>query len=68
MSEEDRLRLLHGPYRPPRVKPGAALRCEVRGTLVVAGFSDGPIPWPVARNDGNGAHASMPSRTRRSLT
>jgi Helix-turn-helix domain len=50
VSEEDRIRLLHGPYKPPLVRVGRTLQCQIRGNLVVAKFSDGRIPWPMARN------------------
>jgi hypothetical protein len=45
--------LLFGPYQPPQTRPGERLFCEVRGSVVVRRFSDGPIPWPRARFPGN---------------
>jgi len=41
---------LRGTYRTPRVRVGAVLRCESRGCeVIVTGFTDGPIRWPVGR-------------------
>ena len=53
MPEPERLLLLHGPYRPPRVRRGDKLFCEVRGTVTVGGYSDAPIPWPRVKKGGN---------------
>src|SRR5262245_45972864 len=47
MQDEQRFQLLFGPYVPPRTKRGKFLFCEMRGTVKVGGYSDGPIPWPV---------------------
>jgi hypothetical protein len=38
MSDDDRFRLLLGPYKTPRFPYGSVVHCEVRG------LSDGPIP------------------------
>jgi hypothetical protein len=54
IAPDERFRLLHGPYRPPRTKPGQILCCRLRGKMTVVRFSDGRIPWPLARNDLNG--------------
>ena len=48
MDDADRFRLL-GKYRTPRVRVGAVVPCEVRGDIEVAGFTDGPIPWPLGK-------------------
>jgi hypothetical protein len=48
VNDADRLKLLSGPYRPPKCQVGRFLRCHVRGRLRVRGLSDAPIPWPVA--------------------
>ena len=47
LSSGLRYELLYGPYEPPRTRRGAHLFCEMRGTVKVGGYSDGPIPWPV---------------------
>jgi len=47
MTREEHVRLLFGPYAPPRTRRGKFLFCEVRGTVKVGGYSDGLIPWPV---------------------
>ncbi len=49
MTDADRFRLLHGPYRTPRFRRGRAVTCAVRGEVVVCGLTDGPIPWPVGQ-------------------
>jgi hypothetical protein len=52
MDDAERLRLWHGPYRPPRYGVGGRLVCAVRGFVEVVGTSHAPIPWPQARNHG----------------
>jgi len=47
LSSGLRYQLLSGPYNPPRARRGGHLVCEMRGTVKVGGYSDGPIPWPV---------------------
>ena len=49
----DACKLLHGPYRPPpHLLPGDEIFCELRGFVIVADYSDAPIPWPRARKAG----------------
>jgi hypothetical protein len=48
----DRRKLRFGPYDPPATRRGARLFCEIRGTVVVGGYSDGPIPWPRMKHGG----------------
>jgi len=47
LSSGLRYQLLGGPYDPPRAWRGGHLFCEMRGTVKVGGWSNGPIPWPV---------------------
>src|SRR5258708_7826899 len=47
LSSGLRYQLLGGPYEPPRARRGGHLFCEMRGTVKVGGYKDGPIPWPV---------------------
>jgi hypothetical protein len=50
MKDGDRFKLLNGPYSPPyRCGTGRRLFCEIRGWVMVHGFSDGRIPWPFTR-------------------
>jgi hypothetical protein len=49
MTDEDRLKLLYGPYAAPPVQHGDVVCCEARGDVVVVGETDGPIPWPVGK-------------------
>jgi hypothetical protein len=57
MTDADRFRLLFGPYCTPRFRYGEALRCELRGELVVTGLTDAPIPWPLGRRPGRNERA-----------
>jgi DNA-binding Xre family transcriptional regulator len=50
MLDEERYKLLHGPYHPPAVRLYDQLQCELRGRVVVVkAWSDGIIPWPCVR-------------------
>jgi len=44
--DPEKVKLLYGPYTPPRTRRGRFLPCELRGTVKVGGYSAGPIPWP----------------------
>ena len=46
LADDDRYRLIDGPYYPPRTARGRFLVCQLRGTVKVGGYSDAPIPWP----------------------
>lgn len=53
MDDGERLKLLHGPYVPPRCRRGDTLRCEYRDRDVkVGGMTDTPIQWPRALKTG----------------
>jgi DNA-binding Xre family transcriptional regulator len=43
------LSFVAGPYRSPRVALGDVIECARFGPLVVRGWSNGPIPWPMGR-------------------
>src|SRR5207249_4797490 len=45
--DPEKAKLLFGPYTRPRTRRGAFLFCELRGTVNVGNYSDGPIPWPM---------------------
>jgi hypothetical protein len=45
-------------YRRPDCQVGDRLRCEVRGLVKVAGFSEALVPWP---------YATTPKGSRRRL-
>src|SRR5438477_2459120 len=51
-EDEERFKLLHGPYYPPRTARGKFMVCEWRGAVRVGGYSDAPIPWPYAFRTG----------------
>jgi hypothetical protein len=46
LADDDRYRLVDGPYYPPRASRGRFLVCELRGIVKIGGYSDAPIPWP----------------------
>lgn len=52
MRRLDRFKLLHCPYRPPKVRRGSKLFCQIKGTVTVGGFRNAPIPWPYAKQRG----------------
>lgn len=55
MNDRDRFRLL-GAYRTPRVRLGSVVSCECRDCdVIVVGYSDGKVPWPVGRKRGAGS-------------
>jgi hypothetical protein len=50
MNAKDRVRLLSGPYKTPRLKKGDRATCLVRDCdVVVVGYSKGRIAWPRCR-------------------
>lgn len=51
LSEEERYRLLFGPYEPPLVKRGFLVDA-VRGRVPFRTFTNALIPWPKARRQG----------------
>ena len=55
MHDADRYKLL-GTYRTPRVR--VVLSCEARDCdVIVTGYSDARIPWPLGRQRGRSARA-----------
>src|SRR5262249_28041256 len=53
VTDAERFKLLHGPYRPPRCRVGGWLTCEVRGRVQVKAISDGRIPCPMTKAGGH---------------
>jgi len=52
MKAADRFKLL-GTYRTPRVRLGRVMSCEARDCdVIVTGYTDARIPWPVGRRKG----------------
>lgn len=51
LRDEERYRLLYGPYEPPLVKRGFLVDA-VRGKVRFGTFSNGRIPWPKAKRQG----------------
>jgi len=54
VTDDDRHRLLFGPYKTPRFRYGDTVFCERIGDAVITGLSDGPIPWPIGKRVGGG--------------
>jgi hypothetical protein len=49
----EHVRLLHGPYKPPRLRRGDRATCLFRDAeVIVTGWSDGRISWPRCRVPG----------------
>jgi hypothetical protein len=46
LSDDERYKLIDGPYYPPRTARGRFLVCQLRGSVKIGGYSDAPIPWP----------------------
>jgi hypothetical protein len=58
MNNADRFKLLFGPYPTPRIPLGHVLTCEARDCdVIVVGYSDAPIPWPIGQRRSRGARA-----------
>jgi hypothetical protein len=51
--------LLRGPYRAPALKLGRAALCLIRGEVVVTGWSEGRIPWPLCHPAGRGGRSAF---------
>jgi hypothetical protein len=50
VNQRERVRLLFGPYEAPPFKRGDRATCLYRDcTVVITGWSAGPIPWPRCR-------------------
>jgi hypothetical protein len=50
LAGAERVQLLNGPYRPPKLRRGQRTFCQYRGrTVVITGRSDGRLPWPRCR-------------------
>ena len=59
MLEQERVKLLFGPYRTPKCKVGHRLRYVMRGKITVAGLSDAPIQWPYVPQPGGNGYRSL---------
>lgn len=61
LEEEERCRLLYGPYKPPLVRDGFLVDA-VRGKVRFSHFTNAPIPWPKCKKPksrsggGSGGH------------
>ena len=52
LPDEERFRLLRGPYVAPKTKVGGSLVCRLRGRVKVSAMSTAPIPWPIVHRPG----------------
>ena len=60
MIVPDRVRLLHGPYQPPRLYVGDRATCLYRDCdVVVTSWTDAPISWPRCRHLTGKSHPSL---------
>jgi hypothetical protein len=48
-ADPEPIRLVHGPYLSPPFRPGARVRCELRGEVEMVALSDSAIAWPLGR-------------------
>ena len=56
MKTKDRVQLRFGPYKSPNIPMGTITLCESRDTdVIVIGYSDARIPWPIGRRPRLGA-------------
>jgi DNA-binding Xre family transcriptional regulator len=55
MQDEERFKLLFGPYQAPPVNIGDEIVDEVRGPVIIGTWSKGRIPWPCLRTSGRSA-------------
>ena len=58
LRDEERYRLLYGPYEPPLVKRGFLVDA-VRGKVRFGTFTNAPIPWPKSRRQGKGGSGGI---------
>jgi hypothetical protein len=56
MTDNQRFKLLFGPYATPRFKYGKPMVCTIRGSVIACGLSSGLIPWPIGKRN-NGARS-----------
>ena len=53
--DPDKVKLLHGPYRTPRLRRGDRTSCLYRDKgVIITGLSAGRIPWPLCKPAGRG--------------
>lgn len=53
LPDDERLRLVGGPYYPPAVRRGDWLHDEIRGLMQVGGYTESArIPWPRVKRTG----------------
>src|SRR5947208_16111567 len=57
MTDDDRFRLLFGPYTTPAFKYGDDAFCERHGAVILCGLTDACIPWPIAKKRQKGSRA-----------
>jgi hypothetical protein len=52
-TDPDRVKLLHGPYKTPRLRRGDRAACLYRDKdVTITGMSSARIPWPLCKPPG----------------
>jgi hypothetical protein len=66
VTDDDRFKLLFGPYQTPVFRYGDTAFCELRGEVILCGLTAARIPWPRGRRPGHkrGTPAIGPGVTR----
>jgi len=60
MKDRERVKLLFGPYRPPRLRRGDRATCLFKDCdVVVTGWTDARISWPRCLPQGTKGHPSL---------
>src|SRR3954466_15804842 len=57
MTDDDRFKLLFGPYRTPVFCYGDDAFCEERGDVILCGLTAARIPWPIGKRKEKGSRA-----------
>src|SRR5260221_8907808 len=57
MTDDDRFKLLFGPYRTPVFCYGDDVFCEMQGDVILCGLTAARIPWPVGKRKQKGSRA-----------
>jgi hypothetical protein len=52
MHDDEKTRLLFGPYATPAFRYGDTVSCLIRGEIEIVELADAPIPRPVGKRAG----------------
>src|SRR6266536_4422729 len=56
-TDEDRFKLLFGPYRTPVFKYGDDAFCALHGDVILCGLTAARLPWPIGKKRQKGSRA-----------